>query len=144
MVLVAMGNGDAAQLGQSILDVADVGDDQVNAALPFLGELPAGVDEDQVIPILDRQHALADLADAAEGNHPQPAVCSFAGALLGAFPAAWVLWGRGSGTRPAGPGTRRPLGVALRSPPRARPGRALARRARGSGLISALFPLPIR
>jgi hypothetical protein len=145
VVLMAMRNGDAPQLGQSILDVADVGDDEVDATLPFLGELASGVDEDHVIPILDRHHALADLADSSEGNHPQPPVCSFAGALLGAAcPAARVLWRRGSVTRPTRAGTRRPLGITLRSSPWARPGWALAGRARRLGLIAARFAVPIR
>src|SRR5918994_7051088 len=142
---MAMGNGDAPQLGQSILDVADIGDDEVDATLPFLRELASGVDENHVIAILDRHHALADLADSSQGNHPQPAVCAFTGALLGATSAtSRVLWRRGGVTRPARPGTRRPLGVTLRSPPRARPGRALAGRARGFGLIVALSAVPIR
>jgi hypothetical protein len=55
-----------------------------------------------------------------------------------------VLWRRGSVARPARPGTRRPLGVTLRSPPWARPGRALAGRARRFGLIVALSAVPIR
>src|SRR5215207_2817227 len=118
VVLMAMRNGDAPQLGQSILDVADVGNDEVDATLPFLGELASGVDEDHVVPILDRHHALADLADSSEGNHPQPAVCTFAGALLGtASPASRMLWCGGRVTRPARPGASRPLGVALWSSP---------------------------
>src|SRR5215213_3766511 len=139
---MAMGNGNTPQLRQSVLYVANVGDNQVDATLPFLGELASGVDEDQVIPILDRHHALADLADSSQGNHPQPAVCSFAGTLLGgASPASRVLWRRRGVTSPARPGARRPLRVALRSSPWARPGRALPRRARGVRLIGALFAL---
>ena len=145
VVLMAMRDGNAPQLRQSVLHVADVGDDQVDASLPFLGELASGVDEDHVIPILDRHHALADLADSSQRNHPQPAVCSFAGALLGAAsPASRVLWRRRSVARPARPGARRPLGVALRSSPWPRPGRALTRRARGFRLIAALFAVPVR
>jgi hypothetical protein len=55
-----------------------------------------------------------------------------------------VLGCRGSATRPARPGTRRPLRIALRSSPWARPGRPLTRRARGFGLITALLAVPIR
>ena len=102
MVLMAMRDGNAPQLRQSVLHVADVGDDQVDATLPFLGELTAGVDEDHVIPVLDRHHALADLADASQRNHPQPAVCSIPGTLLGAAsPTSRVLWRRRGVTSPA-------------------------------------------
>jgi hypothetical protein len=145
VILVAMRNGNATQLGQSILDVADVGDDEVDTAFPFLGEFSSGVDEDHVIPIFDRHHALANLTDAAEGDHPQPAVDAFAATLLGsASPTSRVLGRRGSVTRPARPGTRRPLGVPLGTSPWTRPGRALAGRARRFGLIAALVAVPIR
>ena len=76
VVLMAMRNGDAPQLGQSVLHVADVGDDEVDPTLPFLGELASGVDEDHVIPILDGHHALADLADSPEGTRSRPSAPS--------------------------------------------------------------------
>src|SRR5215207_923698 len=132
MVFVAMRNSDAAQLRQSVLDVADIRDDQVDAPLPFFGELPPGVDDDHVIPELDGHHALADLADSSQRNHPQPAVCSFAGTLRSAISAtSRVLWRGGSVTRPATSGAWRPLRVALWSSPWSWPGRALPGRARG-------------
>ena len=33
------------------------------------------IDDEDVVPHLDREHVLADLADAAEGDDPQRAVC---------------------------------------------------------------------
>src|SRR5215217_6093864 len=142
---MAMGNGNTPQLRQSVLYVANVGDNQVDATLPFLGELASGVDEDQVIAILDRHHALADLADSTEGNHPQPAVCSFAGSLLGAGSSASRVLRRGGGvSRPASSTARRSLGIPLRPPPRARSRRALPRRARGFRLIAALLAVLVR
>src|SRR5918995_1600233 len=144
VILVAMGNGDAPQLRQAVLDVADIRDDQVDAALPFLGKLTSGVDDDHVVPVLDGHHALADLADASQRDHPQPAVNSFAGTLLGTgSPASRVLWRGGSVARPASSGARGSLGVPLRSSPWSRPGRALPGRAGGFRLIAALLSVPL-
>ena len=68
MVLVAVSNGNPAQFRQPVLDVADVWDDQVDSALPLLGEFATGVEQDEIVAIFDRQHALADFADSAKRN----------------------------------------------------------------------------
>jgi hypothetical protein len=145
VVLMAMRNGDAPQLRQSVLHVTDIGDDQVDASLPFLRELASGVDDDHVIPIFDGHHALADFADSSQGNHPQPAISSVTGTLLSVTPPApWMLWRRGGMTGTAGPGARRPLGVTARSAPRAWVRRALPGWAGRCGLIAALLAAPVR
>jgi hypothetical protein len=73
MVLVAVGDHDRAQVGEALLDVGHVRDDQVDPALLLFRELAAAVEQDDIPPVLDERHVLADFADAAERNHPQPA-----------------------------------------------------------------------
>ena len=68
MVFVAVGDDDAAQLFLALQQVADIGDDQVDAQHLFLGEHQAGIDDDDVVVVLDGHHVLADFAQAAEGD----------------------------------------------------------------------------
>src|SRR5262245_55751993 len=95
MVFVAMRDHDAAEFADAVLDVANVGNDQVNPALPFFGKLATGVDDDEVSIMFDHQHALADLGHSAKWNDPQPAFGCLRdnGAAAG---AACLLWRRGS------------------------------------------------
>ncbi len=71
MVLVTVRQEDAAEVAQPLQDVADVGNEQVDPALLFLGEFATRVEQDDVVAALDGRHVLADLADAAERDHPQ-------------------------------------------------------------------------
>ena len=71
MVLVPMGDQDGPKVCPAFLDVGDVGDDEVDTALLFLGELAAAIEHDEVVLVLDDGHVLADFADAAKWNHAQ-------------------------------------------------------------------------
>jgi hypothetical protein len=61
-----------AEIPPLLPNVANVRDDQIDPALPLLGELATGVEQDEIIAILDRGHILADLADPAERDDAQP------------------------------------------------------------------------
>ena len=54
--------------------VPDVRNDEIDAEHLLVGEHETRVDDEDVVPHLDREHVLADLADAAEGDDPQRAV----------------------------------------------------------------------
>ncbi len=97
MVLVAMSNHDRAQVGEALLDVGHIGDDQVDPALLLFRELAAAIEQDDVPPVLDERHVLADLSDAAKGNDPQPAGRRVVRRrpLAGARPRSLGLAGRG-------------------------------------------------
>ena len=123
VVLVAVGDDDRPQVAQPLLDVADVGDDQVDSALLLLRELAAAVEQDQVALVLDGGHVLADLADPAERDHPQPAPRSPGPArrfLPSARPAPVPLtaW---STTVPAGSLPSSTLGAGIAAWPGTRP-----------------------
>ena len=51
---------------EPILDVGEVGEDQVDAGLVVLGEEHAAVDDEQAAVVLEDGHVAADLAEAAE------------------------------------------------------------------------------
>ncbi len=44
MVLMAVGNGDAPEVRETVLHVPDVGDDEIDSPLPLFGELATRVD----------------------------------------------------------------------------------------------------
>jgi hypothetical protein len=71
VVLVAVGDDDAAELVLVFQHVGVVGQDQVDARLVVVGEHEAGVDEDHVAVAFERGHVLADAVEAAEGDDPQ-------------------------------------------------------------------------
>src|SRR5215212_682176 len=73
MILVSVRDQDGPQIPQALPHVADIRNDEVNAALPFLRELAAAVDDDEVVPVLDGRHVLADLADSPEWDDPEAA-----------------------------------------------------------------------
>ena len=56
------------------LQVAEVGQDQVDAEVLVAREREPGVDDDRLAADLEDGHVLADLAEAAERDHPQHAV----------------------------------------------------------------------
>src|SRR5690606_29486253 len=66
VVLVAVGNQEAAQPAAVILKIADVRDNQVDSAHLLFGELAAAIDHNHVAAILDDHHALADFAAAPQ------------------------------------------------------------------------------
>ena len=74
VVLVAMREHERLDLVETVLDVVEVGQDQVDARLLLLGEQHAAVDEQQVAVVLDHVHVAADFAQAAERHDAQRAL----------------------------------------------------------------------
>ncbi len=66
VVLVAVRDHDPAHLVHVLEDVGVVGQDQVDPGMVFVGEHEAGVDDDEVLAVLDDRHVLADLVKPAE------------------------------------------------------------------------------
>ena len=60
MVLVAVGDDNAAQLVLVLQDIGVVGQDEVDARLLVIGEHEAGIDHDHVVSVLEHGHVLAD------------------------------------------------------------------------------------
>ena len=73
MVLVGVGEHDRVDQVEAALEVAEVGQDQVDARLVGLGEQDAAVDDEQAAVVLEDGHVAADLAEAAEGDGAQAA-----------------------------------------------------------------------
>ena len=68
MVLVAVGEDDPEHLLVLSEQVADVGDDEVDAGHVLAGEHQAGVDDQDLVVPLQGPHVAADLAEPAEGD----------------------------------------------------------------------------
>ena len=66
MVLMAMSEHERVDLVETILDVAEIGKNQVDARLLLFGEEHAAVDEQQVTVVFDYVHVAADFAQTAE------------------------------------------------------------------------------
>ena len=66
VVLVGVGDQERPDVGPALLEVGDVGDDQVDPEHLLVGEHQAAIDHDDVIAVLEDVHVLADLADPAE------------------------------------------------------------------------------
>ena len=73
VVLVRVGEHQRLDVVEPILDVAQVGQDQVDAGFVVSGEEHAAVDDQQPAQVLENGHVAADFADAPEGRHPQSA-----------------------------------------------------------------------
>ena len=82
VVLVAVRQDDRLEGVGALEHVGEVGQDDVHAHLVVLGEGDAAVDDDHPAVALDHVHVLADLAGAAERDHPH----------AGAGPVARDLW----------------------------------------------------
>ena len=74
VVLVAVGDDDAAQLVLALHDVAEVGQDQVDPGVVVVGEHDAGVDDDHVVAVLENGHVLADAVKPTEGDDTKGAL----------------------------------------------------------------------
>ena len=68
MVLMAMGDDDAAKLVLVLENVGVIRQDEVDAGLVVVGEHEACVDEHHVIAALEGGHVLADAVKAAQGD----------------------------------------------------------------------------
>jgi len=66
VILVGMGDEERTDVGAALLEVGDVGDDEVDAEHLLVGEHQAAVDDDDVVPVLEDVHVLADLPYPAE------------------------------------------------------------------------------
>ena len=71
MVLVAVGDDDAAKLLLVLQNIGVVGKHQVNTGLGIVGEHKAGVDEHHVVAALEDRHILTDAVKASERNDLQ-------------------------------------------------------------------------
>jgi hypothetical protein len=69
VVFVAVGEDDGADFLAVLSEIADVGDDDVDAEELFFGEHQAGIDDDNVVFIAEGQAVHAELAESAEGDH---------------------------------------------------------------------------
>src|SRR6187397_1607605 len=66
VVLVRMGDEECLDVGAAILEVGDVGDDEVDAEHLLVREHESAVDHDDVVAVLEDVHVLADLPHPAE------------------------------------------------------------------------------
>ncbi len=71
VVLVAVGDDDAAKLLLVLKDIGVVGKHQVDTGLGVVGEHETGIDEHHVVAALEDRHVLADAVKAAERNDLQ-------------------------------------------------------------------------
>ena len=74
VVLVGVGDEERLDVGLALLQVGDVGDDEVDPEHLLVGEHQAAVDDDDVVAVLEHVHVLADLADPAERDDPERSV----------------------------------------------------------------------
>ena len=66
VVLVGVGDEERLDVGAALLEVGDVGDDEVDAEHLLVGEHQAAVDDDDLVAVFEDVHVLADLAHPAE------------------------------------------------------------------------------
>ena len=66
VVLVGMGDEERLDVGAALLEIGDVGDDEVDAEHLLVGEHQAAVDHDDLVAVFEDVHVLADLAYPAE------------------------------------------------------------------------------
>ena len=79
VVLVAVREDDRLDVVEPVLDVLEVGQDQVDAGLVVLGEQDAAVDDEQAAGVLEDGHVAADLSEATQCDDAQGAVRRAAG-----------------------------------------------------------------
>ena len=66
VVLVGVGDQERLDLGAALLEVGDVGDDEVDAEHLLVREHQPAVDDHDLVAVLEDVHVLADLAHPAE------------------------------------------------------------------------------
>ena len=73
VVLVAVREDDRLDVVEPVLDVLEVGQDQVDAGLVVLGEQDAAVDDEQTAGVLEDGHVAADLSEPTQCDDAQGA-----------------------------------------------------------------------
>jgi hypothetical protein len=73
VVLVRVREDQCLHLVEPVLDMAQVGQDQVDAGFVVRREQHAAVDDQQPAEVLENRHVPADFADPAQGGDPQAA-----------------------------------------------------------------------
>ena len=71
MILVGVGEDQAVEKGPLLLDEAQVGQDDIDAGQPVVGEAEAEIDHQPAAVLAVEIGVDADLADAAERHEPQ-------------------------------------------------------------------------
>ncbi len=71
VVLVRVGQHQRLDVVEAVFDVAQVGQDEVDAGLVVGGEHHPAVDDQQPAQVLEYRHIAADFADAAQRGDPQ-------------------------------------------------------------------------
>ena len=71
MVLVRVGEHQRLDVVEAVLDVAQVGQDQVDAGLVVGREQHPAVHDQQPAQMLENRHVAADFADATQRGDPQ-------------------------------------------------------------------------
>ena len=74
VVLVAVGEDHAHDVVHAVLDPGEIGEDEVDAGLAFLGEEDAAVHDQELAPVLEDVHVTADLAKTSQRDHSQCAL----------------------------------------------------------------------
>ena len=71
MVFVTMGNDNTAYFIFVFYQVTHIGNDQVNAEHVVVRKCQTGIDNDNVITILDDRHVFADFTQTSQRNYEQ-------------------------------------------------------------------------
>ena len=71
MVFVRVGEDQRLDVLEPVLDVPEVGQDEVDTGLVVAGEEHPAVDDEQSSQMLENRHVAADFTDAAESGDPQ-------------------------------------------------------------------------
>ena len=103
VVLVGVGDEERPDLGAVLLEVGDVGHDEVDAEHLLVREHEAAVDDDDVVAVFEHVHVLADLPHPAERDDAEGRV----GVCHGCLDRAWgvqnrVSWDASSAAGSAG------------------------------------------
>ncbi len=68
VVFVAVGEHEADDVVEAVVEVGEVGEDEVDTGLLLFGEEDAGVDDEDLAVVFEHGHVAPDLAEAAEGD----------------------------------------------------------------------------
>ena len=106
VVLVGVGDEERLDLGAVLLEVGDVGDDEVDAEHLLVGEHQPAVDDDDVVAVLEHVHVLADLPHPAERDDAERLVGARSLVVMVGHPVAQkrVSWSSAPGVGSTGSG----------------------------------------